>query len=111
MRRLSVLRLLVSGPLLLSCAQQQAPTTTVADVRDVHSYARAEEARVTHVALDLVPDFQAKRIGGTARLAIDRAEGADSIILDIDELAIRRVTDAAGDTLAFRVGPDNAVLG
>jgi leukotriene-A4 hydrolase len=97
-------------PLTLTCAERTA-TTTVPTVRDVHSYARAEEARVTHVALDLIPDFEAKRIGGTARLAIERAPGADSIILDIDELAIRQVADASGDTLPYRVGADDPVLG
>jgi aminopeptidase N len=77
----------------------------------VHSYARPLEARVTHVALDLIPEFEAKRIGGTARLTIEREPGADSIILDIDGLAIRQVTDASGDTLPFRIGSDNDVLG
>jgi leukotriene-A4 hydrolase len=106
--------------LILTCAfglsacggrQPQQATAPPAVVPDVHSYARPQEARVRHVALDLIPDFDAKRIGGTARVVIERAAGADSIILDIDELAIRQVTDAAGDTLPFTIGPDHEVLG
>src|SRR3954470_6648003 len=53
-----------------------APILTTPDARDTHSYARPQEARVTHVALDLTVDFEAKRIGGTATLDIDRKAGA-----------------------------------
>src|SRR5688572_23691639 len=89
------------GVAFLACtetAKQATPDPIV--VQDVHSYARPAEARVEHVSLRLVPDFTAKRISGTARLAI-RTAGADSIILDIRDLAIRRVTDSKGDTLVY----------
>ena len=79
--------------------------------RDVHSYARPEEARVTHVSLELVPDFTAKRIGGTARLTVERTANVDSIILDIRDLAIKHVADDKGTPLAFTVGPAKEYLG
>ena len=108
MRIRKLLPLLV---LAAACAEQAAPPAPSA-VRDIHSHARPEEARVRHVALDLIPDFPSKRIGGTARLTIERTmAGADSIILDIDGLAIRRVSLAHGDTLPFNIGPDDPVLG
>ena len=72
--------------------------------RDVHSFARPAEARVTHVALDLTPDFSTHRITGTARLAIQRAPSADSIILDVRDLTINRVTDGQGNALGYAVG-------
>ncbi|HUF49694.1 MAG TPA: M1 family metallopeptidase [Longimicrobiales bacterium] len=78
---------------------------------DSHSYARPAEARVTHVSLDLVPDFDSRRIGGTARLTVERGTNADSIILDIDDLAIRGISAANGDTLAFTVGVDDPHMG
>ncbi len=78
---------------------------------DVHSHARPDEARVTHVSLDLTPDFTAKRIGGTARLAFERGEDADSIILDIRDLAIRRVSDTRDSVLGFNVGAAREYLG
>ena len=62
---------------------------------DPHSFARPAEARVTHVALDLTPDFKSHRMTGIARLAIQRAASADSIILDVRDLTINRITDAA----------------
>ena len=97
----------------LACTEtaKQPAASDPAVVQDVHSYARPSEARVQHVSLRLVPDFTAKRIGGTARLAIQRSAGADSIILDIRDLAIKRVTDAKGDTLAFHVGASDSIRG
>lgn len=78
---------------------------------DAHSYARPDEARVKHVSLDLVPDFEAKRLGGTARLTFEKAPDADSILLDIRGLAIRQVTDVQGNPLGFNVGADDPVRG
>ena len=71
---------------------------------DPHSYAQPEEARVTHVALDLTPDFAARRLAGTARLTIARAAGADSIVLDVRDLTIKRIADAQGSALGYRIG-------
>jgi leukotriene-A4 hydrolase len=98
--------------LAAACSGRDAPDSAPAPLaRDIHSYAIPSEARVTHVSLDLIPDFDSKKIGGTARLAIERGENADSIVLDIDDLAIRRVAMSNGDTLAFRVGADDPNMG
>ncbi|MEO5509765.1 MAG: M1 family metallopeptidase [Longimicrobiales bacterium] len=78
---------------------------------DTHSYARPSEAAVTHVSLDLTPDFTVHRIRGVARLAFRRGENADSIVLDIRDLAIKRVTTPSGDTLGFKVGPAQEFIG
>ena len=59
--------------------------------RDVHSYARPDECRVTHIALDLVADFDAKTLRGTARLAVTRAANAGELWLDTDGLTIDAV--------------------
>ena len=78
---------------------------------DIHSYAEPQEARVTNVSLDLTPDFATKRISGTARLAIQREAGADSIVLDIRDLEIKSVKDAAGAPLGFVIGTSKETLG
>lgn len=78
---------------------------------DPHSYAQPDEARVTHVALDLTPDFAARRLAGTARLNIARAAGADSIVLDVRDLTIKRITDAQGSALGYRIGSTKEFLG
>ena len=93
-------------PLPLS---EQAPLASLPV--DPHSYARPEEARVTHVALDLAPDFATRRLSGTARLSIARAPGADSIVLDVRDLTIKRVADSRGNALGFRIGTSQQFLG
>ena len=78
---------------------------------DTHSYAQPEKARVTHVSLDLTPDFATRRIAGIARLTVERAAGADSIVLDTRDLEIRSVKDAKGDSLGFKLGPAKTFMG
>ncbi len=72
---------------------------------DVHSHAQPDRARVTHVALDITPDFEARRISGTATLSVERTPAADSVLLDARDLAVTRVTTASGDSLGFVMGP------
>ncbi|CAN5698440.1 M1 family metallopeptidase [soil metagenome] len=79
--------------------------------RDVHSYGEPDSARVTHVSLDLTPDFPAKRLRGTARLAIARTGTADSVLLDVRDLTIKRITNTAGGALAFNIGATKEFLG
>jgi len=88
-----------------------APILTGADARDTFSYAQPEIARVTHVALDLAADFDAKRLGGTATLDIQAAPNASEIILDSKGLEIASVTDGRGRPLAFAVGQADAERG
>lgn len=78
---------------------------------DYHSYAQLEEARVTHISLDLTPNFTTKRIVGTARLTFERSAGADSIILDVRDLTIKSVTDMHGRALGYRIGVADPLLG
>ena len=49
-----------------------APVLTTPDAIDTASFARPLEARVTHVALDLTVNFEARRLEGTATLDIDQ---------------------------------------
>ena len=94
-----------------SASATVAPILTTPDAIDTHSYARPLEARVHHVALDLAVDFDAKRIGGTATLDIDRKPGARQIVLDDNGLEISSVTDASKQPLAFHVGARDENLG
>ncbi len=88
-----------------------APVLTAPDARDVHSFARPEVARVTHVALDLAADFDAKRMAGTATLDVRAAPGAEEIVLDTKGLEIASVTDGAGRPLQWRLGTVDPNLG
>ena len=72
---------------------------------DIHTHARPEIARVVDVALDLTADFQAKTLSGTATLDILAVPGANEVILDIRNLDIQDVRDAAGQPLRFETAP------
>ena len=108
----SSLRTIVVGALLAlaACAVPSSQPVGQQNVvasplpKDVHSFARPAEARVTHVTLDLTPDFTTHRMSGTVRLAIQRAPSADSIILDVRDLTIKRITDGQGNALGYAVG-------
>src|SRR4029079_5022661 len=119
-------RLAIVGVLLLSgCragesgnqAQPQAaeaaiaPILTTPDAVDTHSFARPLEARVTHVALDLTVDFDARRLAGTAILDIDRRPDAKEIVLDDAGLEIQSVSDGSKHPLPFKLGAKDPTLG
>jgi len=90
-------------------AEQTRPAADY--VRDVHSHARPEIARVVHVALNLSADFDAHILSGTAALDVTSEPGATEIILDARKLDIRGVTDASGGALQFTLGADDPILG
>ncbi len=88
-----------------------APVLTGEDALDASTYARPEVARVTHVALDLDADFEARRMRGTAELDIQAADGAREIILDAKGLEIESVTDGDGRALEYALGENDAEKG
>jgi aminopeptidase N len=90
---------------------QIALILTTPEAKDTASYARPLEARVHHVALDLNVDFEAKRIGGTATLDIDRKPDAKEIVLDDKGLEIESIADGAGQPLQWKVGAADPKLG
>ena len=88
-----------------------APVLLSEDAKDVHSFARPEAARVSHVALDLAADFEAKRMAGTATLDLVVRPGADEVVLDSKGLEIGGVTDAEGRPLQYALGAADPNLG
>jgi leukotriene-A4 hydrolase len=89
--------------------QKTVPPATVE--RDVHSFARPEEARVTHVGLDLRVDFAAKRLSGRANLKLQRAPDSTRIILDTRGLLVHGVADAGGRPLQHTLGGVTPIIG
>ena len=79
--------------------------------QDIHSFAKPEVARVTHVALDLTADFATKTLSGRAVLTLQRAPGATAVVLDTRDLTIERVADAVGQALSFALGDLDPVRG
>ena len=81
-----------------------SPILTTPDARDDRTYAQPQVARVTHVALDLDLDFDAKMIGGNAVLDVLAQDDAEEIVLDSNGLRIDRVSDGEGNPLPFAIG-------
>ena len=81
-----------------------SPILTTPDAVDNQTFAQPQIARVTHVALNLDLDFDAKRVGGTAMLDVLAAPGAEEIVLDSNGLQISSVTDGAGRPLQYAMG-------
>ncbi|CAA9364035.1 MAG: Peptidase M1, membrane alanine aminopeptidase, partial [uncultured Gemmatimonadetes bacterium] len=108
------------APAAVTPAAEPAPASAPAaaatpaqtqDARDIHSFARPQEARVTNVDLDLRADFAAKRLSGTAALDVQAAPGANRIVLDTKDLTIQSVADASGRPLQYALGAADSILG
>ncbi len=105
----------MSGPVTASRSDMPplpaSATAPIEYARDSHSYAQPDIARVRHVALDLAADFATRTLSGTAALDIQGAPGANEVVLDVKNLDIRNVTDAAGAPLQYETGANDAIKG
>lgn len=85
------------------------------DRNDPHSFANPEEVRVRHVALDLVVDFDNRRLVGHATLELEwRDTNAEQLVLDSRDLDIQQITDVSADPpedLSFSLGEPDDDLG
>ncbi|HYR28737.1 MAG TPA: M1 family aminopeptidase/hydrolase, partial [Thermoanaerobaculia bacterium] len=79
--------------------------------RDIHSFARPDEAVVRHLALDLLVDFDRQQLAGVATLNIDRTAAARELVLDTNGLTIDKINYANGKTASFRIGEPQPHLG
>jgi len=115
----AALAALVALALAAGCATapapvEPAPATPAAAVQridDPHSYAEPWDVAVTHLSLDLAPDFDRQVLTGTAELAVDNRTGAGRLHLDTRGLDVRRVTLGDGTETAFELGPEDPLLG
>ena len=80
-------------------------------MKDIHSFARPEEAVVRHLALDLDVDFTQRRLAGSATLTIETHGGARELVLDTYELTIDRVTLDDGTETTFSLAQPQPFLG
>jgi leukotriene-A4 hydrolase len=80
-------------------------------MRDIHSFARPEEAIVRHLALDLDVDFAQRRLAGSATLTIETENGARELVLDTHGLTIDRITLDDGTETTFSLGQSQPFLG
>ena len=78
-----------------SLQTESKPDTTMStniSITDPHSFARPEEARMTHLNLDIEVDFDQKIIKGKASIQIDKQTEIVELFLDTKDLEIQKVT-------------------
>ena len=97
-------------------AAAPAETATPEEERDVFTYANYDEARVTHLDLDLTADFDVKTLSGVATLDFDRLKpDVKTLVLDTNDLDIKsvEVQAAGGDWIEtdYDLGPDDPLMG
>jgi leukotriene-A4 hydrolase len=78
--------------------------------RDPHSHADLDQGRVRHLDLDVVVDFAARRLRGTARLKL-AAPASGPLDLDSRDLEITGAVNQDGAEVPCEVGAADAVLG
>ncbi|MEL6134083.1 MAG: M1 family aminopeptidase/hydrolase, partial [Bacteroidota bacterium] len=99
---ISIVYIFLAAFFLLSCEEPtQEDALQQAIYRDPHSYARAWEARVDHLSLDLKVDFEQEKLVGMAVLRIDREENAKTLHLDTRNLDIQSIS-VSDDSLHLR---------
>ncbi|MBL7958290.1 MAG: M1 family metallopeptidase [Flavobacteriales bacterium] len=99
--------------LVAGCAnppEQAAEAPQPIFTMDPHSHARPQEARITHLALDLSVDMDKQEVSGTARYDIATAKDAGRIIFDTHGLTIEGVTTGDGLAAEYSLG-DTSFLG
>ncbi|MCB0497113.1 MAG: M1 family metallopeptidase [Cyclobacteriaceae bacterium] len=94
-----------------STSQNETENNEPMKVVDHHTYAKPEEAVITHLDWDASVNFDTKTISATASFDISRAEDANEIILDISGLSIQEVKDGNGQPLTFEVGEAKPFMG
>ena len=113
--------LFILGLTLLSCnssdhqdEQSKNKTGNIASESrtDKHSFANVDEVNTTHLHLDFIVDFDAKKIKGIATHTIDNKKGIDHIIFDIKDLQIDKVTLGDNDEVAqYEIGEEDELMG
>lgn len=112
----NVYLLILSALLVWGCAPSEQPekgttATTTAMTQDVHSFARPMEAVMKHLTLNLKVDFEKTILEGEAKIQFEKKEDAKEIYLDTDGLSIAKVTDVAGNDLAYELGDPQLYMG
>ena len=101
-------------PLLLALTAcgtvPQHASPSMAD-RDVHSFARPDEVRSTHLELELTLDFAANVAHGTVTHHLERRDHAAPFVLDTQDLTIESVTAAGERPPSFDLDAADANLG
>ncbi|CAG5085014.1 M1 family metallopeptidase [Parvicella tangerina] len=78
---------------------------------DEHTLSNYNEAKTTHLHLDIAVSFDEKKISGTAIHTIENLKGVEEIVFDTKALIISDVTIDGGQATTFEMGEYDELLG
>ena len=87
-------------------APRIAPILSTEDAKDEQTFAEPENARVTHIDLDLELNFDDQMVAGSAQLDILADQGVDTVVLDNDGYDVASITDGEGKPLEYQLGEE-----
>jgi leukotriene-A4 hydrolase len=79
--------------------------------QDLHSYAKPHESRVKHLQWTATVDFKSRTISAVASWSLESAANADSVVLDMKDLHIHRITLNGKTPAEYHIGKKDAILG
>lgn len=91
--------------------KKEEPKKETKAQKDIHSFAKSDEAAVTHLDLDVEVDFDKKQIAGKAKWKINNKTGAKQLYFDTRDLTIDKVTLNDDKETKFSVGEEVKFLG
>ena len=101
--------------LLISCQQTaEHPKENIDEMRateDPHSFANAQEAKMTHLSWNAEVDFEEQVIDGEAVVHYNAAPNAEELILDTKNLTIHEITWPDGSQAEYELGEEIEILG
>ncbi|MFM9056618.1 MAG: M1 family metallopeptidase [Bacteroidota bacterium] len=108
MHRFSFLALLL---LTLGACRNTTEKSSDMHAVDPHSFARPQDAAVTHIDLDLKVDFAAQVLSGKATLQFENKSGTRKLQLDTRDLRIDSVLLDGEQKTTFELMPAQPILG
>jgi aminopeptidase N len=115
-RKINLCTLIAFSLASLSCTQEKAPAMTDTRSHDYFSFANTDQFVTEHLSLDLVVDFEAEALHGSATLQIRRiGSDATEIILDTRDITIEAASFVltSGEILKteHRFGETHSIMG
>jgi len=106
----------LAAMLLWACSEKQPEQRAYDPAHDYFSFANTEQFTTEHIALDLIVDFEAKKLLGSATLKLRKLDpAATEVILDTRDLTIHGVQIDLGNgyptAVDYRFGDRDKVLG
>lgn len=100
--------------ILFSCTpNQESSNATDKEMKksDSHTFAKPDEAVVTHLSWTATVNFALKKIEATATLILKTSPDAKQLVLDTKELNIKEVKNGNNEILNFAVGASQPYVG